>query len=340
MLSCSACGTDAAPDDAFCQACGTALIAAAATVSMMPPIAPAPADVTELAGDGDGHHAAAPTAFADVESARAADQLVGRSQPNQTYLGHRLVYEQEVTESIDPIGWTFMKEMLRQAATITTASIALGLFPMLFLLLGVVGGNGALRVLGLLGLFVAGPVLWAYFWFHRIDAVKSEWKLLIDDQAAVADQVFSHITWALKRRNTPIKELRVRRLSQPGRDDRDYLELKDGVFTGFISAFAYGEDLYIGWTMWWSMSPFRWYITYFGRIYMRFTGRGTSIYLVHRYEKAKAMREAMHSAAREGVDAATGSVAYQGAGTIGSDLEVAVVASTANVPRFIAASTE
>jgi hypothetical protein len=295
---------------------------------MMPPIVPGElgaygADVTDSAG----------------ATARAADELVGRSQPNQTYLGHRLVYEQDVTESLDPIGWTFMKEMLRQAMTVETASFAIGLLPSLFLLIGLVNGSGALRIFGALGLFVAGPVLWLYYWFHPVAGVKSEWKLLIDDQGAVADRVFSHITWALKRRNTPIERLRVRRLSQPGREPQDYLELKDGVFTGYISAFAYGEDLYIGWTMWWHMSPFRWLITYLGRIYMRFTGRGSSIYLVHRYEKAKAMREAMHSAAREGVDAATGSVAYQGAGTIGSDLEVDVVAAE-DSHRFMAASHE
>jgi hypothetical protein len=52
------------------------------------------------------------------------------------------------------------------------------------------------------------------------------------------------------------------------------------------------------------------------------------------------MREAMHSAAREGVDAAAGLVAYEGAGTIGSDVQVDVVAPMENVPRFVAASTE
>src|SRR4051812_36938337 len=115
MPSCSACGAEAAPGDAFCQACGTALRPATPTVTMMPPIEPELADVTKLAGDGDGHPAASPAAFAGVESARAADQLVGRSQPNQTYLGHRLVYDQYGAEVFDPLGWIFVKQMLFQA---------------------------------------------------------------------------------------------------------------------------------------------------------------------------------------------------------------------------------
>jgi hypothetical protein len=326
MPTCSACGAEAAPGDAFCQACGAAVSAPAATVTLMPPIvAPEPDRPVAVGGD--------------QAAARAADQLIGRSQPNQTYVGHRLLYEQNIVESMDPLSWTFVKEMLFQALMIWFAGFALSIVPSLIFIVGSAQNSGVLRLLGGLGLFIAGPVLWVYFWFHRISAVKSEWKLLVDDQGPAAGQVFAHITWALKRRRTPIRSLKVRRLSQPGRQQRDYLELRDGIFTGFVSAFAYGDDLYIGWSLLWNLSPFRWVIAWLGRLYLVFTGRGSQLHLMHRYENAKAMREAMHSAAREGVDAAAGAVACQGSGTIGSDIEVEVVASSDDVPRFLADSS-
>jgi hypothetical protein len=335
MPNCSACGAEPAPGDAFCQVCGTALKVAVPAATMMPPIPTVP--VHEIGGDGNGHEQDQRSTVS-IAAAGAADQLIGRSQPNQTYLGNRLLYEPG--ESFDPLSGAFLKAMLIEALIVWFASVALAIVPTLFFVIGSANGSGALRVLGGLGLLVAGPGLWIYFWFHRIPVIASEWKFLIDDQSGVADQVFTHVTWALSRRRTPVAKMKVRRLSQPRGRKRDYLELRDGIFTGFISSFAYGEDLYIGWTMWWRLSPFRWVLVFLGRLYLTLTGRGSQLHIIHRYEQAKAMREAMHSAAREGVDAAAGVVAYQGAGTIGSEVEVEVVDSLDNVPRFAAAATE
>ena len=301
---------------------------------MMPPVISA-VSLPDLA---DGRRPGDERSSVTVVDAAAADQLIGRSQPNQTYLGNRLLYSDG--ESFDPLTWPFVKEMLLQGLIIWFVSFALSIIPALLFVSGTVNGNGGTRILGEIGLFIAGPVLWIYFWFHRIPVVTSEWKFLVDDQADVADAVFGHISWALKRRRTPVANLKVRRLAQHGGPKRDYLELRDGIFTGLMSSFAYGEDLYIGWTMWWNLSPIRWVIVFLGRLYLTLTGRGTQIHVLHRYERAKAMREAMHSTAREGVDAAAGVVAYQGAGTIGSDIEVEVLTSMDNVPGLIASAAE
>jgi len=338
MPTCSTCGADAASTDTFCQACGAALNAAAPTSTMMPPPAPTLHRSSGHPVGGDGAAAGGHRGVAGNGAGRRAEELVGRSQPNQTYLGNRLIYGDG--ESFDPLTGAFVKQMLLEGFIVWFVSIALALVPTALIIAGYSNGNGGLRTIGGIGIFLAGPPLWLYYWFHRIPVVKSEWKFLVDDQAGVAPEVFGHITWALKRREVPIKKLRVRRLSQPGGTERDYLELRDGIFTGFISAYAYGTDLYIGWTMWWRLSPFRWVIAFLGRLYLTLTGRGSQLHVIHRYEQAKAMREAMHSAAREGVDAVAGFVAYQSAGTIGSDIEVDVVAPIENVPRFVAASTE
>ena len=97
--------------------------------------------------------------------------------------------------------------------------------------------------------------------------------------------------------------------------------VQDGIFRGYL-AFPYGRDLYVGWTYWWRISAVHWLWIALTRIFQHLTLRGSQLYAIHRYDGAKALREAIHGAAREGLDAASGSVAFQGTGTVGSDLRV------------------
>jgi hypothetical protein len=50
--------------------------------------------------------------------------------------------------------------------------------------------------------------------------------------------------------------------------------------------------------------------------------RGSDLYIALRYDYARAMRETMHSATREGVDVAIGRMAAQGQGIIGTAIPV------------------
>lgn len=323
MAKCSVCGAEAASDDAFCQMCGTALKAAAPTVTMVPPAPTARAQSPTPLIAADHRHTGDGVGGSPSPADRVADQLMGRSQPNQMYLGHRLLYQEYVREDFDPLSWSYFREVLRQAGIVTFLSFWLALFPLFLVVVGGSSSNTGVIVVGVIGLLIACPGLWIYFWFHRIPAVKSEWKLLVDDKASAADQVFSHIVWAFKRRQSPVKT-KIQRLPQAGGAKRDYLVVKDGIFVAFISAFPYGDDLFIGWALYWNLSPVRWTLMYLKRLIRIYTLRETHLTAMHRYDRAKAMREAVHSAAREGVDAATGAVAFQSAGTIGSDIEVEV----------------
>ena len=102
--------------------------------------------------------------------------------------------------------------------------------------------------------------------------------------------------------------MRIRRISQPGVPTRDYLEVKDGIFSGYVSCFAYGNDLYVGWTFWLYLSPFRWLLVWIRSLYATFTLRGSDLYATLRYDTARAMREALHAACREGIDVAAGEI--------------------------------
>jgi hypothetical protein len=166
-------------------------------------------------------------------------------------------------------------------------------------------------VLATLGFFIAFLVI-------PIPVQLSEWKFLVDDKGAARPIVFDHIIAAFRRRNTPVDSLGVRRLSIPGGVTRDYLEIRRGVFTGMISCFDEGNDLYVGWTFWLRMSPLKFFLLRVQRMWHELTQRANELYITLRYESAKALREAMHGAAREGIDVATGLVEAEGHGIAGT----------------------
>ncbi len=94
------------------------------------------------------------------------------------------------------------------------------------------------------------------------------------------------------------------------------------MFYGYVACFPYGHDLYIGWTFWVRISPFRYLCMFVARIWQSLVNRGSDLYTSLRYDTARAMRETIHSATREGVDVAVGRVEAQGHGIIGTAVPV------------------
>jgi hypothetical protein len=257
------------------------------------------------------------------------DLLLGESAPNSTYLGQRLLYRAP-EPSFDPItNAKYFSEVGKHLKMYGAIWFLGGFFSLIvfLVLLLLTRSFGVLELWGVGGMLV-GLILAGVFVFRAIPVQLSEWKFSVDGKAAVASTALGHISWSLKTRGSPIPSQRVRRISQPGVPTRDYLELRDKIFAGYISCFPYGEDLYIGWTFWLSLSPFQWGLTAIGRIYQSLTLRVNELYISLRYESAQAMREAMHSAAREGIDVAIGYLPAQGQGTIGSDVPVDVTTFT------------
>jgi hypothetical protein len=64
------------------------------------------------------------------------------------------------------------------------------------------------------------------------------------------------------------------------------------------------------------MSPLKFIVLRIQRIWHEITQRANELYVTLRYEHAKSMREAMHSAAREGIDVAAGRAEAQGQGIV------------------------
>lgn len=183
---------------------------------------------------------------------------------------------------------------------------------------GINGFGDFLIVVGFLFILV----LTISFWFSKIPIQLSEWKITVEGKAAATPTVFSHIAAVLYERGTPIEPLRAQRFRLPASGTRDYLELHSHIFYGYVACFGYGQDLYIGWTFWSKLSPIRYVFMFIGRLWQSLFNRGSDLHVSLRYDSARALRETIHSATREGVDVAVDRLQARGQGIIGSAIPV------------------
>ena len=251
----------------------------------------------------------------------SADAAVGRAAQNPVYLGKRLQFEKSPEGSLDPLSNNrYVAYLLRQAVILGVLWWAVNLVWGIidFLLSIVTGGSSAIINLGLI---VWIGLAWAFvlaFLLIPIPVQLSEWKFLVDDKGAARPIVFEHITFAFRRRNTPVDRIEVRRLSLPGGITRDYLEVRRGVFAGYVSCFEEGSDLYVGWTFWLRMAPLKYFLLRLERLWHEITQKANEMYVTLRYESVKSLREALHNAAREGIDVAAGHLQPEGQGLLQS----------------------
>jgi hypothetical protein len=281
-----------------------------------PPPAPVPSAAAVPQSSGPHWPAGSPAPAGGGYPQGRPAAAVGEATPNSTYLGNRLLFEQVPEGSLDPLANTrYVFHLGRQAVVFWAIYAVLWVgFLVVFGILALISKSGFFLELFGIGDFLAILAFIIAFLIIPIPVQLSEWKFLVDDKGAARPIVFEHIIAAFRRRNTPVDGLGIRRLSIPGGVTRDYLEIKRGVFTGMISCFDEGNDLYVGWTFWLRMSPIRFILLRIQRMWHELTQKANELYITLRYESAKALREAMHGAAREGVDVATGLIEPEGHG--------------------------
>jgi hypothetical protein len=314
MSWCGYCSSSLADSDSFCQNCGRPAPLRNGSASMpgytpVEAVLPAPAMSAASAQMWPGTDSAGlPSAPAGRVPAARAAAAVGQATPNATYVGMRLRYEPEPEPSFDPLlSPRFILQELQRAALywmIWWLGAFIGVIVLVLFSLVHAGSVGV--VLFGLAAGIVGLTLAICFWFLKIPVQLSEWKFSVDRRADAAPVVFNHIAEVLKQRRTPLDSLLVRNLNLPGMaGTRDYLELRSGIFYGYVACFPFGDDLFVGWTFWVQISPIRHLIMFIVRMWENITGKGNDLYQSLRYDDARAMREAMHSAAREGIDVAT-----------------------------------
>jgi len=167
--------------------------------------------------------------------------------------------------------------------------IAVGLFPIFVLCL------------------IAGPVIYlVLLLIITTNDPISESKSLIPDECQAANGAFAAIAWSLRNRQVPVqaqpKLVRSDIIMRGSVANR--LEIRDGSYYAYVSVFGYGTSLYIGWTMW-RRRPGRVLIfTYWKDLFANAANRADLMRQMLRTEMARAMREALDVATREGIEAA------------------------------------
>lgn len=140
----------------------------------------------------------------------------------------------------------------------------------------------------------------------RIPAQISQWSLTLDGQAGATGRALGHMMAVLEVRRAPLEGISVTRLSAAGDQPRDYIHLRDGHYSGFLTAFGYGTDLMVGWTLWINLAPWRWLFLLVRRMVKGLT---LSVHESLVFDIPKAVRELMHSAALHAVQVAEGGCA-------------------------------
>ena len=344
MITCPTCGTPAAEHDVFCGECGSSLAPtvktaegpqspAAETVLTPPrrpdppPVSPPPTFITRASETppplappapppGDASPMAPPAGLRDTE-------LLGEAGANEQYLGERLLYRDGEAESLDPLTWRFLKALVVHWFALSIVS-SIGVALVYFI------GGAINRTFGMVLALLFALVMGVLLWWAPVWVPISEWKFMLDGKSERAWPAFEHITWAFLQRSTPVSP-RVQRINLGDGLTREYLVVRDGIFCGYVVSLPYGRDLYVGWTYWWRLSAVRWIWIGLTRAYQHLTLRGSQLHTVHRYDSAKALREAIHGASRQGLDAATGVVEFRGQGTIGSQLKIESVGLARNL---------
>ncbi|MET1072691.1 MAG: hypothetical protein ABWY11_08605 [Umezawaea sp.] len=231
---------------------------------------------------------------------------------NETYLGNRLMFQRsgEVEVGLtDAISGDLAKLILKRAFIggflIGIASLLLGVFAALGTAVAAGAAGTAGAAVG--GLFTVMAFLLPLFWiavvlFVPIIEVLSDWHLLLDGKAEIADTAYGVVYRSLTvDHHIPASVVPKRvRVGQPVPGVRNLLRIAIGKYYSYVSVYAFGNDLYLGWTLWRRQIPimvvFRWFSSLFG------TDPGYSGMI--EMEPIKAMREAVHNALRGAIEAA------------------------------------
>ncbi|HSV66510.1 MAG TPA: hypothetical protein VLJ59_11465 [Mycobacteriales bacterium] len=230
-----------------------------------------------------------------TQSRWAAGDVVA---PQETYVGIRLLYQRagEVEDKfLDVVDSTTAKRILRNVF-VSILMIISGL-----IMTGIVSSGGFF--IFLLGVALLVWTLLPY------DELLSDWHLVLDDRAGVAPQAYWKIYRSLTEEHRVPAEVteRTTHSAPAGRGDRKILRIRSDKYSAYVSVFAYGADLFLGWTLWRRQRPAR----MVGRwIADKFSKQGP-LEILLMVEPAKALREVVHNSLRGAIEAAAAETRQQ-----------------------------
>ncbi|MFC7257693.1 hypothetical protein [Streptomyces lutosisoli] len=239
----------------------------------------------------------------------AASGAVG---PNGAYRNQTLHYRDVELNFDESVSYTTLKNL---ALTAFWSSVLV--FVLLGLLPAILAGDPEAMSPGLIFSIV---VFWVVLLAVRLNEPVSEWKTLLEDKAAASTSAYAAVYGALARRRIPVSAVPARVRSDITPEVvHNRLVITSGRYVAYVTVFAYGTSLYVGWTMWRSR-PGAVVIGHFVKdIVGGILNRAGNLQQMLRTERPRAMREAVHSAAREGVEIAVQGIEVPIASTFGQE---------------------
>lgn len=239
----------------------------------------------------------------------AASGAVG---PNVAYRNQTLQYRDVELSFDESVEFKTVRQLWFQAAVASfLVFFVLGLLPAL--LAGDVDAIGP-------GLILSITAFWVVFLLVRQNEPISEWKTLLEDKAAASSSAYATIYGALTRRRIPVTAVPARIRSDIAPEVvHNRLVVTSGRYVAYVTVFAYGTSLYVGWTMWRSRSGAVVIGHFVKDVIGSMLNRAGSLNQMLRTDRPRAMREAVHSAAREGVEIAIQGIEVPLASTFGQE---------------------
>ena len=258
---------------------------------------------------------------------------------NEYYTGSRLTYQRSRDVETELVDWAGGKRAMWILVRAFGGAALIGWFLGMFALVAIAsstadsvssddpfgsGGSSGPSVgpfgTFLLVLSVLVPLAWiALVLFLPRNEVLSEWQLVIDAKAPLADMAYAVIQQALKDRRVPAwVEPTQRTVNFPERTKRNFLRVSLLRYQVIMSVFPFGWDLYLGWTMVRREVP----IVVVGRWLRSLVRPGSNYDDLIDLEPVRALREAVHNAMRQAIEAADQHVTAPAGGTFGDELPV------------------
>jgi hypothetical protein len=186
------------------------------------------------------------------------------------------------------------------------------------------GGGGVDTSLLNVDSIIAFLLFWFVLLFTRTQEPIAEWRSMIEERAAAATSAYAAIYGSLRRRQIPLSPVALRvRSDVLGKESvNNRLVITERGYTAYVSVFPYGTSLYVGWLMFRNRRGYQLIFTFLKDAIGSVFGRSDLISQMLRTEKVRAMREALHYAAREGVDIAIRGIDVPLVATFGHDVPI------------------
>lgn len=185
-------------------------------------------------------------------------------------------------------------------------------------------GGSAIGGFFLVGNLIAFVLFWVLLLVPQVEEPIAEWRTLLEGKADAAGSAYAAIYGSLARRRIPVNAaaLRIRSdiLSPEAVNNR--LVITERSYVAYVTVFPYGSSLYVGWSMYRNRRGAVLIGTFLKDVVGSVVGRTGLVNQMLRTEKVRAMREAVHSAVREGVEAAVQGIEVPIAATFGHDVPV------------------